>query len=466
MQQGDDVTGYPWAPGDALLASDLNAAIANNISGPFLPISGGGLTGPLTIATTAHTALSLPNGLNFVGDFQGTPWPGIEMRGNPFLFSRDPATVTSTDYLDFQFRHNTMGLAAPPSGAGQINSCLQVLTDIGPNDASDNWGLTSLVNMHGSGLNVALDVGVTRQSGTGAIIAAVVVGADATNSTLGMVSFEVDNIVQNADTGLNASMWGGIGGRVCIDIVACRAITAQTTPRTEVSIGIWFTQDIGPGGSPGDPYINYKSMIGVGANTQAYQALDTRGAIVPTGYASPFAAVRMQGGQIIDFKGGSQLNSNAGNYLQYTATGTPRLRYMVGVNEKLSVDDRGKTTITGSQGGWSNAFIDECLYVTGETFPSIAISDRNGANLRAIVNFDGVLSFSQMPAFGDNTSPPVPMLNLNMPNSQCYTRMEFQTGISFTPVPPNAANDAAAASASVPVGGVYRNGSVLMVRVA
>lgn len=38
--------------------------------------------------------------------------------------------------------------------------------------------------------------------------------------------------------------------------------------------------------------------------------------------------------------------------------------------------------------------------------------------------------------------------------------------MTLTPLPANAANDAAAATAGVPVGGVYRNGSVLMVRVA
>lgn len=38
--------------------------------------------------------------------------------------------------------------------------------------------------------------------------------------------------------------------------------------------------------------------------------------------------------------------------------------------------------------------------------------------------------------------------------------------MSFSLLPVNAANDAAAASAGVPVGGVYRNGSALMVRIA
>jgi hypothetical protein len=36
----------------------------------------------------------------------------------------------------------------------------------------------------------------------------------------------------------------------------------------------------------------------------------------------------------------------------------------------------------------------------------------------------------------------------------------------FSSLPPNAADDSAAASAGVPVSGIYRNGSILMVRVA
>ena len=346
---------WPWSEGDALFADALNAA--------FLPTSGGELFGPLSIVTTAHTALSLPNGLNFVGDFGGTPWPGIETQGAPMTFSRSAAATHGNDYLDFQFRRDT---TAVTGGAGQINSCLQVSSTIGPGDASENWALTSFVNSHGSGLNVALDVGVTRQGGVGGVLGAVIVAADNTNSTLGAVGLEVDCIVQNADTETNTAMWGGIGGRVGIDVVAIRSNASQTTPRTEVNVGLWFTQSTNVSSGGGDPYINYKSLIGVGANTQAYQGLDTRGAIAPTGYSDPLAAVRMQDGQIIDFNGGSQLNSAAGNYLQHVTSGVSRLRYMAGSTEAFAVTDGGTIIGTDARIGGSTG----PTWTTGSAVPA------------------------------------------------------------------------------------------------
>jgi hypothetical protein len=54
------MTGYPWQPGDQLLAADLNAAFANPAGGPFLALTGGTMAGPLTLfgppTADAHAA--------------------------------------------------------------------------------------------------------------------------------------------------------------------------------------------------------------------------------------------------------------------------------------------------------------------------------------------------------------------------------------------------------------------------
>jgi hypothetical protein len=94
-----------------------------------------------------------------------------------------------------------------------------------------------------------------------------------------------------------------------------------------------------------------KSILGVSTDMNTYQVLDARGALPPSGYTSPVAAVRMSSGQIVDFNGGTALNSAAGAYLQYrTATG--RLYYVVAGVDQWSVDASGNVrargTVTGS----------------------------------------------------------------------------------------------------------------------
>jgi hypothetical protein len=90
------MTGYPWATGDQLFAADLNAAIAQSApppgSGGFLPLNGGTMTGPLTLAAdpiaalqpvtlryyTANLPASLPPSGPAGGDLSGTfPSPSL-----------------------------------------------------------------------------------------------------------------------------------------------------------------------------------------------------------------------------------------------------------------------------------------------------------------------------------------------------------------------------------------------------
>jgi hypothetical protein len=228
---------------------------------------------------------------------------------------------------------------------------LRLIGVYGANDATNEWTLISTATTSGVAGGTAVGgflQGARAAGGKDGVWGGISDAIDrngAASSVSGaqVIGHEVDVEGNKADDASNSASFGGVGVRKGINIVAVRNNTADMT-QYEVSNGLWFTAGTF-GATVADAYTNYRSVIGFGVNTQAYQALDTRGAIVPAGYTDPFAAVRLAAGQIIDFSGGTALNSAAGRYLQYASSGAARLRYMNGATELLSISDAGAVTV-------------------------------------------------------------------------------------------------------------------------
>jgi hypothetical protein len=157
-----------------------------------------------------------------------------------------------------------------------------------------------------------------------------------------VVGTEMAVRVNGVDDAFNGSVIGSAGSRMGMHISLYEWGGTGAVLPGEISWGILF-----------DGSVNCitKSILGVSTDMNTYQVLDARGALPPSGYTSPVAAVRMSSGQIVDFNGGTALNSAAGAYLQYrTATG--RLYYVVAGVDQWSVDASGNVrargTVTGS----------------------------------------------------------------------------------------------------------------------
>jgi len=271
--------------------------------------------------------------------------------GSKTLILSKGGGTTADDFADVQIVRNTTFTNATST---KQNTALRVSGSVGANDQSRNWLFATVLTTNNTGGGSAvgnynqvnkIGVGPTYVAGGIFNTQDQTVLASSASSSGGTVGVEIDIAANRADDNSNLQMFGGKGVRIGLDIVGIRYSAADTT-QAEISHGIWFSTSLLAGGAP-EGSTNFNSAIGFAQSTQTYQALDTRGAIIPTGYASPMAAVRMLHDQIVDFNGGPALNSAAGNYLQYTTTGTARLRYMAGANEVWSVSDAGAWSGTG-----------------------------------------------------------------------------------------------------------------------
>lgn len=257
---------------------------------------------------------------------------------------------TSIDVTDFQFDRDT---TTATGGAGTTNRVVGISFVAGPNETGDENGLIvqGVVNTTAPGL-APVHYGIWSQmvrSATGrghctGIVSNVYDNTGLSSGTAGvanLLGYEADVYGNGIDDGPNVSTWGGFGVRRLASMVAGRAIAGSDI--VEFAAGY-------QAGTRDGVNVSLSAGFAIGNGSNVLIGLDTRGALTPAGMTDPVAAVRMLAGQIVDFNGGATLRAAPGNYLQYTITGTARLRYMVGATERFTLPDT-KPTVTGSRAG-------------------------------------------------------------------------------------------------------------------
>jgi len=342
--------------------------------GTFLPLAGGTVTGPTVFnAPLSGSAFGMAIGQVPVFSNRGGR-PSYELNGQWII---NQAAPTGTQGADIFIRHD--GSAVNTGTSANINGMMNMTMTVGANDATSNWGLVvhPSTNQTTGGQTVGAFIATDRLPGSNAHIWGALINVTCqtglASSVVGQATLGQENDFASslADDAVNPAKWGGVGNRHLVHYIVTRFAGAT---QNEVTTGLWF----GTTNSYIDSVIGFD--VGSGGGCCVRQVVDTRGAIPPTGVTDPVASVRMSAGQIIDFNGGPALNSAPGNYLQYTTTapgGPPRLRYMVGTSEVMSVRDTGnihanQIAITGD-GLVPPVFIGE--YTDGAVpIPSILIN--------------------------------------------------------------------------------------------
>lgn len=337
-------------PGTFAPNSQLGSTALNGRFGTKADATNPVITGTLTLGGTAITGFGIGVGQapQFI-DWNGSGFPGWHQTSR-LIF--DQPVTTANDFALFQLSRTTT-FSEPASAS--INHVIRVGTTIGANDGTQEWGITSNVVTSGNvgGGIVGGFFQASRTVGSTDFITGLI-GSAIDNTNLGtaasgvsnLAGLEVDALGNSADDAVNFATFGGQGVRKAIHVAFGRQNPANTT-QTEVSNGLWFTTSTGGTSGGNDVHTNYQSVIGFGLNTQIRQALDTRGAIPPTGVSDPVAAVRMSAGQIVDFNGGASLISAPGDYMAWDAATSKLKYYHLGV-AKWSVDTSGNVRAAGT----------------------------------------------------------------------------------------------------------------------
>jgi Pectate lyase superfamily protein len=286
-----------------------------------------------------------------------------------------------------------------------------------PGNWPQNVGISSSVLRYGkswiAGMHITMSDMSNQASSTGA----------------GLLGMEIGHHANGPDDG---SVSGSPGLRYGIHLSQSAQISGASNGLVPAEFAMGYQHDGG-----GAEAIT-KSCFGV-TGSQTYQVFDARTGTAPPGYTDPVAALRMDPGQIIDFNGATTfLNSAgwkgaAGNYLQYTTTGTPRLRYMDATIERFAIDDNGNTSIRTTAGAWSGRNIGKQLLLTttgSGNNPGLGLSDNAGANLWSVYNLGGTFRIGKMPALTDSTTMPTEAVIIGSDSTS--TTFTFQNIAPFT----------------------------------
>jgi hypothetical protein len=292
------------------------------------------------------------SGPGFGWDIGDIPGPIVSQGGisalkpsAELIFQRN--AFAATDGQDFRFRRIT---AFTGGTSSNINKCLEVEFANTAGNGCQEWPfLVKAMNSSTSGgMLVSAYIQAWRNAGNGLTTGLITDVADfqgTPSSTSGQLTgMEWDLNATGADDGANSSRFGGIGIRQMAHAVFANM---SSTVNSQYTAGIWFGTGIN---GTAKAYVDSLLCVqgGAGQPTLIRNFLDSRGAQPPPGVTDPVAAVRTSAGHIIDLNGGPALNSPPGRYLQYTTTGTARLRYMLGTAEALWVDDAANMAVAGT----------------------------------------------------------------------------------------------------------------------